>query len=79
MGGERGHRRVVWRASGWLTSPVTPSPGARAHEKAAVAVRGPLTGLLLIVYRRRPARGESIEIIGDEQLLDFWLERVNFG
>ena len=51
----------------------------RAHEKAAVAVRGPLTGLLLIVYRRRPARGESIEIIGDEQLLDFWLERVSFG
>ena len=26
----------------------------RAHEKAAVAVRGPLTDLLLVVYRRRP-------------------------
>ena len=28
----------------------------RAHEKAAVAVRGPLTDLLLIIYHRRPAR-----------------------
>jgi uncharacterized protein (TIGR03083 family) len=51
----------------------------RAHEKAAVAVRGPLTDLLLVIYKRRPARGEGIEILGDEQLLDFWLERVGFG
>jgi uncharacterized protein (TIGR03083 family) len=51
----------------------------RAHERAAVAVRGPLTGLLLVVYRRRPARSEGIEILGDGQLLDFWLERVGFG
>ncbi|MCA1672397.1 MAG: hypothetical protein LC799_09405, partial [Actinobacteria bacterium] len=51
----------------------------RAHEKAAVAVRGPLTGLLLVVYRRRPARSEGIEILGDAQLLDFWLERISFG
>jgi uncharacterized protein (TIGR03083 family) len=51
----------------------------RAHEKATVAVRGPLTGLLLIVYRRRPARGDGIEVLGDAQLLDFWLERVSFG
>jgi hypothetical protein len=51
----------------------------RAHEKAAVAVRGPLTGLLLVVYGRRPARSEGIEVLGDVQLLDFWLERVGFG
>jgi uncharacterized protein (TIGR03083 family) len=51
----------------------------RAHEKAAVAVRGPLTDLLLIVYRRRPARAAGVEIFGDEQLLDFWLERIAFG
>ncbi len=50
-----------------------------AHEKAAVAVRGPLTGLLLVVYRRRPACSEGIEVLGDGQLLDFWLERVSFG
>jgi uncharacterized protein (TIGR03083 family) len=51
----------------------------RAHEKAAVAVRGPLTGLLLVVYRRRPVRSECIEVLGDLDLLDFWLERVGFG
>ena len=51
----------------------------RAHEKSAVAVRGPLLDLLLIVYQRRPARTEGVDIFGDEQLLDFWLERVGFG
>jgi uncharacterized protein (TIGR03083 family) len=51
----------------------------RAHERAAVAVRRPLTSLLLVVYRRRPARSEGIELLGDGQLLDFWLERVGFG
>ncbi len=51
----------------------------RAHEKAAVAVRGPLTDLLLLVYERRPARGAGIEVFGDAGLLDFWLERVSFG
>lgn len=51
----------------------------RAHEKAAVAVRGPLTDLLLVIYNRRPARSEGIEILGDVQLLDFWLERISFG
>ncbi|MGY0057364.1 maleylpyruvate isomerase family mycothiol-dependent enzyme [Streptomyces sp. LZ34] len=51
----------------------------RAHEKAAVAVRAPLTDLLLLVYRRRPAHGEGVEVLGDAQLLDFWLDRVAFG
>ncbi|MGW2187513.1 maleylpyruvate isomerase family mycothiol-dependent enzyme [Streptomyces sp. NPDC001719] len=51
----------------------------RAHEKAAVAVRAPLTDLLLIVYKRRPAHTEGVEILGDASLLDFWLERVGFG
>jgi uncharacterized protein (TIGR03083 family) len=51
----------------------------RAHEKAAVAVRGPLTDLLLLIYKRRPVHGEGIEVIGDGQLLDFWLERLAFG
>jgi uncharacterized protein (TIGR03083 family) len=51
----------------------------RRHEKAAVAVHGPLTDLLLVIYRRRPARSEGIDILGDVRLLDFWLERVGFG
>lgn len=40
---------------------------------------GPLTSLLLVIYGRLPARSEGIEILGDPQLLDFWLERVSFG
>jgi uncharacterized protein (TIGR03083 family) len=50
----------------------------RAHEKAAVAVRGPVVDLLLLIYKRRPAEGGGIDIIGDAGLLDFWLERVSF-
>lgn len=50
----------------------------RAHEKATVAVRGPLTDLLLVVYRRRSPRGEGIEILGDAELLDYWLDRIAF-
>lgn len=51
----------------------------RAHEKSAVAVRGPLTDLLLVIYRRRPPTGDGIEVLGDADLLDFWLDRVGFG
>ncbi|MEV8567346.1 maleylpyruvate isomerase family mycothiol-dependent enzyme [Streptomyces sp. NPDC051322] len=51
----------------------------RAHEKAAVAVRGPLTELLLLIYKRSPATSADVEILGDAPLLDFWLERVSFG
>jgi uncharacterized protein (TIGR03083 family) len=48
-----------------------------AHEKAAVAVRGPLVDLLLLVYGRRPPT-EATEIFGDRDLLDFWLARTSF-
>jgi uncharacterized protein (TIGR03083 family) len=51
----------------------------RAHEKCAVAVRGPVTDLLLLVYRRQPASSGAVEILGDSGLLDFWLDRVSFG
>ena len=51
----------------------------RAHEKAAVAVRGPLTDLLLLVYRRRGLDGAGLEVFGDRALLEFWLARVGFG
>ncbi|WP_229401661.1 maleylpyruvate isomerase family mycothiol-dependent enzyme [Micromonospora okii] len=51
----------------------------RSHEKAAVAVRGPLTELLLVVYRRRPVTAGTVEVVGDGGLLDFWLDRVAFG
>ncbi|HEY7052765.1 MAG TPA: maleylpyruvate isomerase family mycothiol-dependent enzyme [Mycobacterium sp.] len=51
----------------------------RTHEKSAVAVRGPLTELLLIVYKRRSPRDGTVEVLGDADLLDFWLDRVSFG
>jgi predicted lipid carrier protein YhbT len=51
----------------------------RAHEKAAVAVRGPVADLLLLIYRRQPADSGAVEILGDRHLLDVWLDRVAFG
>jgi hypothetical protein len=44
-----------------------------------VAVRGPLTDLLLVIYKRRPPGGDDLQVFGDAALLDFWLERVSFG
>ncbi|MGW6602452.1 maleylpyruvate isomerase family mycothiol-dependent enzyme [Streptomyces sp. NPDC055036] len=51
----------------------------RGHEKATVAVRGPLTDVLLVLYRRLPADSDRVEVLGDAKLLDFWLERTSFG
>jgi uncharacterized protein (TIGR03083 family) len=51
----------------------------RTHEKAAVAVRGPLVELLLVVYKRRSPQAGTVEVLGDAGLLDFWLERVSFA
>ncbi|MCX4551405.1 maleylpyruvate isomerase family mycothiol-dependent enzyme [Streptomyces sp. NBC_01500] len=51
----------------------------RAHEKATVAVRGPLADVLLVFYRRLPADSDRVEVLGDTELLDFWLERASFG
>lgn len=51
----------------------------RAHEKAAVAVRGPVVELLLVIYGRRSVDAADVEVLGDAKLLDFWLERVAFG
>jgi len=46
------------------------------HEKAAVALRGPLVDLVLAVYRRRSVDG--LEVFGDAELLDLFLDRVRF-
>ncbi|MCB5907110.1 maleylpyruvate isomerase family mycothiol-dependent enzyme [Streptomyces pinistramenti] len=51
----------------------------RGHEKAAVALRGPLTEVLRVFYRRLPADSELVEIVGDRALLDLWLEYATFG
>jgi len=50
-----------------------------AHEKCAVAVRGPLQELLLLLYRRRPVEEAEVEVLGDAGLLVAWLEVSAFG
>lgn len=51
----------------------------RGHEKATVALRGPLTSVLLAFYRRLPLDGAEVEVLGERELLEFWLERATFG
>jgi hypothetical protein len=36
-----------------------------------------MTDLLLTIYRRRPVSG--LNVAGDAELVDFWLQRVGFG
>ncbi|MER6849361.1 maleylpyruvate isomerase family mycothiol-dependent enzyme [Streptomyces flaveolus] len=49
------------------------------HEKATAALRGPLTDVLLAFYRRLPLDAPGIEVLGERELLEFWLERASFG
>ncbi|WP_328355935.1 maleylpyruvate isomerase family mycothiol-dependent enzyme [Streptomyces sp. NBC_00457] len=51
----------------------------RGHEKATVALRGPLTAVLLGFYRRLPLDSPELEVLGERELLEFWLERATFG
>jgi uncharacterized protein (TIGR03083 family) len=51
---------------------------ARAHAEAAVVLRGPLTDVLRVMYRRSSADSDSVEVLGDSKLLSFWLERTEF-
>ncbi|MEU9119375.1 maleylpyruvate isomerase family mycothiol-dependent enzyme [Streptomyces sp. NPDC048506] len=50
----------------------------RTHEKAAVALRAPLTDLLQVVYRRLPADSERVEVLGERALLERWLAVASF-
>ncbi|WP_405936551.1 maleylpyruvate isomerase family mycothiol-dependent enzyme [Streptomyces sp. NBC_00726] len=51
----------------------------RAHAKATVALRGPLTDVMLVFNRRLDPGSDRVEVLGDAALLDFWLERTSFG
>lgn len=44
-----------------------------------VALRGPLTAVLLAFYRRLPLDSPEVEVLGERELLEFWLERAAFG
>ncbi len=56
-------------------SGVSIEPG---HQKADVAVRGPAVGLLLVLTRRLPPATAAVEVLGDQALLDHWLENTPF-
>lgn len=51
----------------------------RAHEKATVALRGALTDVMLVFNRRLAPDSDRVEVLGDAELLDFWLARSSFG
>lgn len=51
----------------------------RGHEKATVVLRGPLTEVMLVFNRRLAPDSDRVEVIGDAELLDFWLEHSVFG
>ncbi|MEU6772059.1 maleylpyruvate isomerase family mycothiol-dependent enzyme [Streptomyces sp. NPDC046759] len=51
----------------------------RGHEKATVALRGPLTAVLLAFYRRLPLDAPGLEVQGEREVLEFWLSRATFG
>lgn len=51
----------------------------RAHGKANVALRGPLTDVMLVFNRRLAPDSDRVEVLGDAALLDLWLARTSFG
>ena len=61
-----------------LGRPVSgPSPTDRwshEHGKGDVALRGPVTDLLLALTRRRAVGDTAIEVFGDEAVWQTWLD-----
>ena len=41
-----------------------------------MAVRAPLADLLRVVTRRLPPDSQGVEVLGDREVLDAWLERL---
>ncbi|AYG82775.1 hypothetical protein DWB77_04962 [Streptomyces hundungensis] len=50
----------------------------RAHAKATVAVRGPLTDVLRVFHRRLPTDTPTVEILGEAAVFDHWLATTAF-
>lgn len=48
------------------------------HEKGDVALRGPVTDLMLAITRRRTAADLGVDVLGDTTVWDRWLERTAF-
>ncbi|MGX1027816.1 maleylpyruvate isomerase family mycothiol-dependent enzyme [Streptomyces sp. SAI-097] len=51
----------------------------RGHAKATVALRGPLTDVLLAFYGRLPLDTPGLDVLGDRKPLELWLEKATFG
>ncbi|MER6072065.1 maleylpyruvate isomerase family mycothiol-dependent enzyme [Streptomyces sp. NPDC001817] len=51
----------------------------RGHEKATVALRGPLTSVLLAFYNRLPLDAPGLEVHGEREVLEFWRKHATFG
>jgi len=63
----------------WLVTRTSAGAGVEpGHAKADVAVRGPATGLLLVLTRRQPAPDAGVDVLGDQALLDHWLGNTPF-
>ncbi len=50
----------------------------RAHAKGDVAVRGPASELLLLLWGRRSAAETSAEVFGNPAVLDHWSQTARF-
>ncbi|RZT83373.1 uncharacterized protein (TIGR03083 family) [Pseudonocardia sediminis] len=48
-------------------------------ETATTTVRGPVTDLLLMIFRRKAPGDLDVTVEGDSDLLRFWLDRVSFA
>ena len=48
------------------------------HTKGAVAVRGAVVDLLLVLLRRVPVEKAPIEVLGDPAILAHWLQHTRF-
>ncbi|MDQ3885713.1 MAG: maleylpyruvate isomerase family mycothiol-dependent enzyme [Actinomycetota bacterium] len=48
------------------------------HGKGDVAVRGTAVNVMLLITRRIPPDDPRVEVIGDRELLDHWLEHTSF-
>ncbi|WP_203886070.1 maleylpyruvate isomerase family mycothiol-dependent enzyme [Planotetraspora kaengkrachanensis] len=70
--GDRPHLSGEWT--------ITLSPGmftwTHGHGKGDVAVRGPVSDLLLLLYGRREPFGGGFEVFGDRDLLARWLAKT---
>ncbi len=51
----------------------------RTHTKADVVILGPAVELLLVISRRRPLdAAPTLELQGDQALLDHWIDHMHW-